>query len=65
MKERAGHHESIIYIIYPMIRILLTGYGRWEYHVQANNSESDTNNAWARPAFAGQKLGECRRDLLL
>ncbi|MCI1035574.1 porin [Raoultella terrigena] len=42
------------------IRDLLTGYGQWGYHVQANNSESDTNNAWARPAFAGLKFSECR-----
>lgn len=40
------------------INDLLTGYGQWEYNVQANNSESDTNNAWTRLAFAGLKFGE-------
>ncbi|MCS4269589.1 MULTISPECIES: porin OmpC [Raoultella] len=40
------------------INDLLTGYGQWEYNVQANNSESDTNNAWTRLAFAGLKFGD-------
>ncbi|EHC9773231.1 porin OmpC [Salmonella enterica subsp. diarizonae serovar 50:z:-] len=36
----------------------LTGYGQWEYNVQANNTESNTNNSWTRLAFAGLKFGD-------
>ncbi|MFK3658965.1 porin OmpC [Scandinavium sp. NPDC088450] len=37
----------------------LTGYGQWEYNVQANNAESaDGNQAWTRLAFAGLKFGD-------
>jgi outer membrane protein N len=36
----------------------LTGYGQWEYNVQANSTESDTGNAWTRLGFAGLKFGE-------
>lgn len=39
----------------------LTGYGQWEYNIQANNSESkssSSNNAWTRLGFAGLKFGE-------
>lgn len=42
------------------ISCLLTGYGQWEYNAQANNSESETNHAWIRLAFAGLKFDECR-----
>ncbi|ALR76629.1 porin OmpC [[Enterobacter] lignolyticus] len=39
----------------------LTGYGQWEYNVQANNAESTSDNAnqsWTRLAFAGLKFGD-------
>ncbi|MDY1035653.1 porin OmpC [Lelliottia sp. CFBP8978] len=36
----------------------LTGYGQWEYNVQANNTESSENQSWTRLAFAGLKFGE-------
>jgi len=37
----------------------LTGYGQWEYNVQANNAESaDSSQAWTRLAFAGLKFGD-------
>ncbi|HBY1172641.1 TPA: porin OmpC [Klebsiella pneumoniae] len=43
----------------------LTGYGQWEYNVQANNTEVQANNtesssdqAWTRLAFAGLKFGD-------
>ncbi|MBP1520170.1 porin OmpC, partial [Enterococcus faecalis] len=36
----------------------LTGYGQWEYNVQANNTESSSNQAWTRLAFAGLKFGD-------
>ncbi|HBT3248391.1 TPA: porin OmpC [Klebsiella pneumoniae] len=41
----------------------LTGYGQWEYNVQANNTESSsdqawTRQAWTRLAFAGLKFGD-------
>ena len=36
----------------------LTGYGQWEYNVQANNTESSSDQAWTRLAFAGLKLGD-------
>ena len=34
----------------------LTGYGQWEYNIQANNTESSKNQSWTRLAFAGLKL---------
>ena len=34
----------------------LTGYGQWEYNVQANNTEGSDNQAWTRLAFAGLKF---------
>ncbi|HFS5791316.1 TPA: porin OmpC [Citrobacter werkmanii] len=36
----------------------LTGYGQWEYNVQANNTESSDNQSWTRLAFAGLKFGD-------
>lgn len=36
----------------------LTGYGQWEYNVQANNTEDSDNQAWTRLAFAGLKADE-------
>ncbi|MBV8042974.1 porin OmpC [Pluralibacter sp.] len=37
----------------------LTGYGQWEYNVQANNAESASDSqAWTRLAFAGLKFGQ-------
>jgi outer membrane protein N len=40
------------------INDLLTGYGQWEYNVQANNTESSGDQAWTRLAFAGIKAGD-------
>jgi Outer membrane protein (porin) len=36
----------------------LTGYGQWEYNLQANNTEDAGNQAWTRLAFAGLKVGD-------
>ena len=36
----------------------LTGFGQWEYNVQANNTEGSSNQAWTRLAFAGLKFGD-------
>ena len=36
----------------------LTGYGQWEYNVQANNTEDSSDQAWTRLAFAGLRFGE-------
>jgi len=36
----------------------LTGYGQWEYNVQANTTESDGSNSWTRLGFAGLKFGQ-------
>lgn len=36
----------------------LTGYGQWEYNIQANGSESDGDNSWTRLAFAGLRFGD-------
>ncbi|MCP1628136.1 outer membrane protein N [Citrobacter amalonaticus] len=36
----------------------LTGYGQWEYQVNANTTESDHGNSFTRLAFAGLKWGE-------
>src|SRR5690606_24312783 len=36
----------------------LTGYGQWEYNVQANNTEDSDNQSWTRLAFAGLKSDE-------
>ncbi|HCH38476.1 porin OmpC [Leclercia adecarboxylata] len=36
----------------------LTGYGQWEYNVQANNTEDSGNQSWTRLAFAGLKVGD-------
>ncbi len=35
----------------------MTGYGQWEYNVQANTTESQGSNAWTRLGFAGLKIG--------
>jgi Outer membrane protein (porin) len=40
------------------INDMLTGYGQWEYNVQANDTESSGNQSWTRLAFAGLKFGE-------
>ncbi len=40
------------------INDMLTGYGQWEYNVQANNTESSGDQAWTRLAFAGIKAGD-------
>lgn len=40
------------------INDMLTGFGQWEYNVQANNTENSSNQSWTRLAFAGLKFGE-------
>ena len=40
------------------INDMLTGYGQWEYNVQANNTESSGDQAWTRLALAGIKAGD-------
>ncbi|AFJ47827.1 porin [Shimwellia blattae] len=40
------------------INDLLTGYGQWEYNMQANNTEDSGNQAWTRLAFAGLRAGD-------
>ncbi|MBW9350916.1 porin OmpC [Citrobacter sp. EC_71] len=38
---------------------MITGYGQWEYQVQANGTESgDKGDSWTRLAFAGIKVGD-------
>ncbi|MEW5561461.1 porin OmpC [Enterobacter asburiae] len=34
----------------------ITGYGQWEYNVQANNTESASDQAWTRVGFAGIRV---------
>ena len=36
----------------------LTGYGQWEYQVNANTTEGDHGNSFTRLAFAGLEFGE-------
>ncbi|WP_151992835.1 porin OmpC [Buttiauxella massiliensis] len=36
----------------------LTGYGQWEYNVQANNVEGSSDQAWTRLAFAGLRFAD-------
>jgi len=36
----------------------LTGFGQWEYNVQANNAEGSENQSWTRLGFAGLKFGD-------
>ncbi|CBG88406.1 porin OmpC [Citrobacter rodentium] len=36
----------------------LTGFGQWEYNVQANTTEGEGANSWTRLAFAGLKFGD-------
>ena len=40
------------------INDMLTGYGQWEYQVNANTTESNRNNNFTRLAFAGIKVGD-------
>ncbi|MEX3019523.1 porin OmpC [Kluyvera sp. STS39-E] len=40
------------------INDMLTGYGQWEYNIQANSTEGDGANSWTRLAFAGLKFGD-------
>ena len=35
----------------------LTGYGQWEYNIQANGTEGDKGDSWTRVGFAGLKFG--------
>ena len=36
----------------------LTGYGQWEYNIQANTTEKEGANSWTRLAFAGLKFAD-------
>ncbi len=36
----------------------VTGYGQWEYNVQANDTESASDQAWTRLAFAGIRVAD-------
>lgn len=36
----------------------LTGFGQWEYNVQANSTEGEGSNAWTRLGFAGLGFGD-------
>ncbi|MGY9368123.1 porin OmpC [Citrobacter pasteurii] len=40
------------------INDMLTGYGQWEYNVQANGTEGDKGDSWTRLAFAGLGFAE-------
>ncbi|MGV3791648.1 porin OmpC [Citrobacter portucalensis] len=40
------------------INDMLTGYGQWEYQVNANTTESNRSNNFTRLAFAGLKFGD-------
>ncbi|EGT0662028.1 porin [Citrobacter werkmanii] len=40
------------------INDMLTGYGQWEYNVQANGTEGDKGDSWTRLAFAGLGFGQ-------
>ena len=37
---------------------MITGYGQWEYQIQANGTEGDKGDSWTRLAFAGIKVGD-------
>ncbi|EMI5800901.1 porin OmpC [Klebsiella aerogenes] len=36
----------------------LTGYGQWEYNIQANTTEDEGANSWTRLGFAGLKFAD-------
>jgi Outer membrane protein (porin) len=36
----------------------ITGYGQWEYNVQANNTEGSDKQSWTRLAFAGLRFAD-------
>ncbi len=36
----------------------LTGFGQWEYNVQANSTEGEGTNGWTRLGFAGLNFGD-------
>lgn len=36
----------------------VTGYGQWEYNVQANNTEGSSDQAWTRVGFAGIRVAD-------
>ena len=40
------------------INDMLTGYGQWEYNVQANGTEGEGADSWTRLAFAGLGFGQ-------
>ncbi|CBG88795.1 porin OmpC [Citrobacter rodentium] len=37
---------------------MLTGYGQWEYNLQANTTEGEGANSWTRLGFAGLGFGQ-------
>ncbi|WP_234096297.1 porin OmpC [Citrobacter portucalensis] len=40
------------------INEMLTGYGQWEYNIQANGTEGDKGDSWTRLGFAGLGFGQ-------
>ncbi|MES3497626.1 porin OmpC [Citrobacter portucalensis] len=40
------------------INDMLTGYGQWEYNIQANGTEGDKGDSWTRLGFAGLGFGQ-------
>ncbi|EAQ0846869.1 porin, partial [Salmonella enterica] len=40
------------------INDMLTGYGQWEYNMQASGTEGNRDTSWTRLGFAGLKFGE-------
>ena len=40
------------------INDMLTGYGQWEYNIQANGTEGDKGDSWTGLAFAGLGFGQ-------
>ncbi|MGK3497409.1 porin OmpC [Citrobacter youngae] len=40
------------------INDMLTGYGQWEYNIQANGTDGDKGDSWTRLAFAGLGFAE-------
>ena len=40
------------------INVQLTGYGQWEYNIQANTTEGEGANSWTRLGFAGLKFAD-------
>ncbi|HCT5819511.1 TPA: porin OmpC [Citrobacter sedlakii] len=40
------------------INDMLTGFGQWEYNIQANTTEGEGANSWTRLGFAGLSFGQ-------